>query len=57
MGVTRRDFLKFSAASGIGLALSARGLSLWALEPIVGVENPLAYYPNRDWEKDRKSVV
>ena len=51
MYVTRRQFLKLSGAAGIGLYLASRELSLWALEPVTEVDNPLAYYPSRDWEK------
>jgi nitrate reductase alpha subunit len=51
MYVTRRQFLKLSGAAGIGLYLASQELSLWALEPLVGVENPLAQYPSRDWEQ------
>jgi nitrate reductase alpha subunit len=51
MAVTRRQFLKVSAATAAGLLLSSKKFSLWALEPAVGVENPLAHTPNRDWEK------
>jgi len=48
---SRRDFLKISGTTAVALALSNKPLSLWALEPVVSVENPLAHYPNRDWEK------
>ncbi len=51
MYVTRRQFLKLSGAAGVGLYLASRQLSLWALEPVAGVDNPLAQYPSRDWEK------
>ena len=44
----RRDFLKLSGAAAAGLALSR--LSLQLLQPI-SVDNPLAEYPDRDWEK------
>ncbi|MBI4368105.1 MAG: molybdopterin-dependent oxidoreductase, partial [Candidatus Omnitrophica bacterium] len=51
MKLTRREFLKLSGLTGIGLTLASRDLALWALEPVQEIENPLAYYPNRDWEK------
>ncbi len=51
MYLTRRQFLKLSGATGIGLYLASREVSLWALEPVSEIENPLAYYPSRDWEK------
>lgn len=51
MKVTRRKFLTVSSAATLGLALGCRKLSLGLLKPIEEVENPLAYYPNRDWEK------
>ena len=50
-GMTRREFLKLSGLTGMGLALLSKGLPLWALEPVEEIENPLAYYPNRNWEK------
>jgi len=51
MELSRKDFLKVSAITAVGLALSNPRLSLWALEPVEDVKNPLEYYPNRDWEK------
>lgn len=50
-GLSRRDFLKLAlAAGGAGsAALLARNLAF--LEEIQTIENPLASYPNRDWEK------
>lgn len=45
--VNRREFLELLAAGGLGtFALSAT--DAWGLKAI---ENPLALYPNRDWEK------
>ncbi len=46
--ISRRDFLKLSGATALGAALSQLELKL--LEPI-SVDNPLATYPSRDWEK------
>jgi nitrate reductase alpha subunit len=44
--ITRRDFLTRLSAAGFGaLALSTKA---WGLDAIT---NPLAVYPNRDWEK------
>ncbi len=52
MGITRRQFLQISSTAGFGILLGSKGLvDLWALEPIEGVENPLQFYPDRDWEK------
>ena len=51
MKLTRLEFLKISAASGLGALLFSNGLSLWAFEADPAIDNPLAYYPNRDWEK------
>src|SRR3989344_2119047 len=46
---SRRRFLKTSLASIAGVALSG---SLFAsLKFIPEVDNPLEFYPNRDWEK------
>lgn len=50
--VSRRKFLKVTAG---GTALSLMGgrqiLAMKALQPAIGIENPLKHYPNRDWEK------
>jgi len=47
--ISRRDFLKLS---GSGAALFFASEPLFALlKPIVSVDNPLDYYPARDWEK------
>src|SRR5690606_1436501 len=44
---SRREFLKLAAAAGFGsFVLSAT--SAWGLDEIT---NPLASYPDRDWEK------
>ena len=51
MKLTRLEFLKISAASGLGALLFSNGLSLWAFEADPAIDNPLAYYPNREWEK------
>ncbi len=49
---TRREFLQWATAAGFGaFVLSAtRG---WGLEAI---ENPLAFYPNRDWERTYRDL-
>jgi len=49
MGQTRREFLKAAIATGAGVS-AVPGLPLWAFD-VVNVANPLAAYPNRDWEK------
>jgi nitrate reductase alpha subunit len=46
--VSRREFLKLSGMAALGAALS--GLELKLLDPI-DVQNPLAFYPDRDWER------
>ena len=46
--LSRRDFLKLSGTAALGLAASQ--LYLTVLDPI-NVDNPLAGYPDRDWEK------
>jgi nitrate reductase alpha subunit len=45
--LSRRDFLQTISAAGFG-ALAASATTAWALD---AVTNPLAVYPNRDWEK------
>ena len=49
MSLSRRRFLKGCLAAGSG-ALIGSNVNLWAFEA-VDVENPLAAYPQRDWEK------
>ncbi|MEW5974773.1 MAG: molybdopterin-dependent oxidoreductase [Acidobacteriota bacterium] len=48
---TRREFLK-----GLGTAGATAALNLWSFScrrgpTLEAVENPLSYYPNRDWER------
>jgi len=45
--INRRKFLEAVAAAGFG-ALAASGSKAWGLE---AVSNPLAVYPDRDWER------
>ncbi len=45
--LSRREFLARISAAGFG-ALVASTTNAWGLEAIT---NPLAVYPNRDWEK------
>jgi nitrate reductase alpha subunit len=61
-GLSRRHFLKLAGAFGLalpGFNLKATAKSLTGaynfLEP-VAVENPLASYPNRDWEKVYRDI-
>ncbi len=51
MKFTRRKFLKTTAALGAATAITDKGLALNLLKPVVEVDNPLASYPSRDWEK------
>jgi len=46
-GLTRRAFLEAAAAAGFG-AFVASATGAWALDAL---DNPLARYPDRDWEK------
>lgn len=47
--LNRRRFL---GLMGIGAAWAMTPVKmLHALAPIAGIQNPLDYYPNRDWEK------
>ena len=49
MEVTRRDFVRLC---GLSLAAAANlGSGFKVFEPVVRVDNPLSYYPNRDWER------
>ena len=50
MAVSRRQFL--TTAGSLSLAAFAKpALALKVFEPVVQVDNPIAYYPNRDWER------
>ncbi|QWK19211.1 MAG: molybdopterin-dependent oxidoreductase [Hydrogenobacter thermophilus] len=52
--LTRRDLLKMG-----GLSLTAMlspSFAFRVMEPVVRVENPLAYYPNRDWERFYRDI-
>jgi nitrate reductase alpha subunit len=46
-GLSRREFLEAAAATGFG-AFVASATGAWALDAI---DNPLAHYPDRGWEK------
>ncbi len=46
--LTRREFLRLSGASALAMGLT--GLELRLLQPI-DIDNPLAGYPDREWEK------
>src|SRR3990172_3159027 len=48
MEITRRELLKLSATSIAGLALGEPILA--SLRFITEVDNPLDFYPDRDWE-------
>jgi len=50
MKLTRLEFLKLSTASSLGAFLFSNEVTLWAFEADPTIENPLAHYPNRDWE-------
>lgn len=51
MDLTRRKFLQIGATAASGMFLSDSDLALRLLQPVVGIDNPLAAYPNRGWEK------
>jgi len=48
--LSRRDFLKLSGSTALALAMTGTPLRWQTLQPL-NVENPLATYPNRDWEQ------
>ena len=50
--VTRRAFLDAAAAAGFGALVSSAGKS-WGLDTVA---NPLAAYPNRDWERTYRDL-
>ncbi len=49
-GVSRRSFLKYSGAAVTATAVARYDTGLSFLRPAQGVTNPLAEYPDRDWE-------
>ena len=49
-GLLRREFLQLSGTV-VGGALLAQALPLNLLKPLATVDNPLAAYPDRGWEK------
>lgn len=49
--LTRRDFLKASAGVVAGAAAASILGRLTFLEARQGIDNPLEFYPERDWEK------
>ncbi|MCH8062726.1 MAG: molybdopterin-dependent oxidoreductase [Chloroflexi bacterium] len=48
--VSRRQFLKFSGATVAGVAAAMAFERMAFLQPIDEIDNPLIFYPNRDWE-------
>ncbi len=48
--LSRRDFLKLSGGAALSAALVGAPLEWQALQP-VNVDNPLAAYPDREWEQ------
>lgn len=48
--ISRRDFLKMMGMGAVAATVLASPAYAF-LKPIVGVDNPLEYYPSRDWEK------
>jgi nitrate reductase / nitrite oxidoreductase, alpha subunit len=51
-GVTRREFLETASAMGFA-AFVASATRAWGLDAI---DNPLARYPNRDWERTYRDL-
>jgi len=49
--LTRRSFLKAGGAIGAGAYLALKQPQNVLLQTIPGIDNPLAFYPERDWEK------
>ncbi|MFN0152515.1 MAG: molybdopterin-dependent oxidoreductase [bacterium] len=50
--LSRRDFLQLAAAAGFG-AFVMSATAAWGLDAI---DNPLASYPNRDWEETYRDL-
>ena len=55
MQVTRRDFIRISGLSLVGIA--NLGATFRVFEPVDRVENPLAFYPKRDWERFYRDIA
>jgi len=53
-GISRRDFLKGSATALVASS-TVFGVPIRYFTP-TAIENPLAYYPNRDWEKVYRNI-
>src|SRR3989337_1039605 len=49
--LSRRTFLQLSAAAGAAGLVALNRPRLAFLQPIPDIPNPLAFYPQRDWEK------
>ncbi len=51
MAINRRAFLKLGGAGAAGAAALYLETQMAFLQAAPGIENPLAFYPNRGWEK------
>ena len=52
----RRGFLKLAAMAGLGVVADPRDLfAQYRVLAPVRAQNPLADYPNREWERSRRS--
>ncbi|MBI5949759.1 MAG: molybdopterin-dependent oxidoreductase [Chloroflexi bacterium] len=51
MSINRRSFLKLGGATAAGITALYMERQLAFLQSAPGIDNPLAHYPNRDWEK------
>jgi len=49
-GLTRREFLEMASGTVGGLVV-AQAIPLRLLQPLATIENPLGFYPDRNWEK------
>lgn len=55
--LSRRDFLKLAGAAGLGSAIIPQDLfAQYRYLAPVSVPNPLAAYPNRDWERMYRDI-
>jgi len=56
MKLSRRDFLRIASAGGVGALTSGFGFfNFGGLAPLA-VDNPLDFYPSRDWEKTYRNA-
>ena len=54
--LTRREFLKWVGASGTAALALLADQKLAFLQTAPGIDNPLQFYPHRDWERVYRNI-